>query len=244
MSGVNCTRRNSTPIARANALASKRLGDTGHAFEQHVTADGRPTRAAPRRRRPGRRRPCGPPAPRDRAARSRRSPIVLRHARRRSRPSASAASSSVGGCQIAARSGSEYPSAIAARSSFFGRCVGPEVRHAARCAPAPTAASARARAPGSCVRSRLTDERAHVFGARPAAARAAAGRADRTAGCATTRTRARRRRGSRARPSTASGSRRARGSRRSRARLRRSTTGRAASPASPSANAALSARPR
>ena len=41
MSGVNCTRRKSTPMARANAFATQRLGDAGNAFEQQVAADGR-----------------------------------------------------------------------------------------------------------------------------------------------------------------------------------------------------------
>ena len=41
MSGVNCTRRKSTPTARANAFGEQRLGDAGHAFEQEVAADGR-----------------------------------------------------------------------------------------------------------------------------------------------------------------------------------------------------------
>ena len=39
MSGVNCTRRKSTPIARANAFGEQRLGDAGRTFEQHVPAD-------------------------------------------------------------------------------------------------------------------------------------------------------------------------------------------------------------
>ena len=39
MSGVNCTRRKSTPIARAN-VRDERLGDAGNAFEQQVPADG------------------------------------------------------------------------------------------------------------------------------------------------------------------------------------------------------------
>ena len=41
MSGVNCTRRNSTPTARANAFASSVFGDAGNAFEQQMTADAR-----------------------------------------------------------------------------------------------------------------------------------------------------------------------------------------------------------
>ena len=40
MSGVNCTRRNSTPTAR-RTRRHQRLGDTGHAFEQQVPADAR-----------------------------------------------------------------------------------------------------------------------------------------------------------------------------------------------------------
>ena len=38
MSGVNCTRRNSSPSARATAFATQRLRDARHALEQDVAA--------------------------------------------------------------------------------------------------------------------------------------------------------------------------------------------------------------
>ena len=70
MSGVNCTRRNSSADGAGERVREQRLGDAGHAFEQQVAADARGRDHARRRRGPGRRRPCGSRAGRGPAVRS------------------------------------------------------------------------------------------------------------------------------------------------------------------------------
>ena len=219
MSGVNCTRRNSTPIARANALATSVLATPGHAFEQQMTADGH---------RREQHLDHAVLADDDLANLPHHAIAQLVHVvlpsccdkRETSRPSASAASSSVGGCQIAARSASEYPSAIAARSISSSGASGRRCARRATCARAHCCIGVERAARIAGAFERDGERRARI---RPAAGGSsrAAGRADRTGGSATTRARPRRPRALRAPASTASGSRRARGARRSRAPLRR-----------------------
>ena len=80
MSGVNCTRRNSSAERARGRVREQRLRHAGHALEQHVAADEQRRQRDPRPRAPGRRRPCRPRA----SMRSRSSitaAILPRHAR-------------------------------------------------------------------------------------------------------------------------------------------------------------------
>ena len=243
MSGVNCTRRKSTPIARANALASSVLATPGTPFEQHVAADG------------GAREqhlddvvltddhlahlahdaipelvhcilPLRPPT------------------RAIARPNARTLASSETGASSAAISSSVQPND--ARRVRDRVVVGGRAEPGARAMRARVHRCAAASAPArSCVRSRLTDS-ACTYSARAGGrSRATADRADRSGGRATTRTRARPAATSSERDLPAHrGSRRARGSCRSRARLRRTRPAGSASPASASAERGVVGRVR
>ena len=154
MSGVNCTRRNSTPTARGERVREQRLGDAGHAFEQQVTADARRGEHARRRRGPGRPRPCAPRARRGRAVRSPSGPLVGRRARR---PGPSASTSSVIGRRMPQCHDLVVGETHARRGRGFDRRRVPRRRAARRASldpvARPRAAAARARRRSQCVRS-------------------------------------------------------------------------------------------
>ena len=193
MSGVNCTRRKSTPIARAYALASSVLATPGTpssstwpptvvaASSTSTTWSWPTTTLRDLARRPGR------------VARSRRPPVAAVDARRaRARARARPRRSSPAPSSAAISASSQPSAACRARDLVVGR------RRAA--APARVAMRSRAhcctrreRAGGVARALQRDRQRAHVLGARAAGGRVLAGRADRSGARATRRTRARRR---------------------------------------------------
>ena len=219
MSGVNCTRRNSTPIARANALATNVLAtpgtpsssrwpptvtDASMHLDHAVLAD-------------------DDLANLPHHAIAQLVHVVLPSCCDNCETSATERERGVVvGGRVPDRGSLRFgvPERDRGAVDLFERGVGSEVRapRDARARPLLHRRERVLRIAGAFERHR---ERAHVLGARRAAARARAGRVVRTAGSATTRAPPRPRRARAARSSTASGSRRARGSRRSRARLRR-----------------------
>ena len=218
MSGVNCTRRKSTPIARANAFASSVLATPGTPSSSTCPPTAVPASSTSTT--------WSWPTTTLRTSRTTRSRSSFTASSRRpptratARPNARTLASSVTGASNAAISSSVHPNDRAApRDARRRRC----------CAPSPARAATRARAhrcagasaPALIVRAFEADrQRLHVLGARGREVAGVRGRADRSGGRATTRTRARRPRRAAARSSSDRESRRARGSRRSRARLR------------------------
>ena len=231
MSGVNCTRRKSTPIARANAFASSVLATPGTpssstcpptviAASSTSTTSSCPTTTLRTSRTTRSRssftslshRRCDSrddePAQRERRlvvgrrdARSQRAP--LRCSRARSRPGRAAQPSASG-----------------------GRCAAP------RDAIARPLLHRRERVLGIVCAFERDRQRVARTRPGPVAGRARVGRAARSDARATTRTRARRRRAARARPSTRSGARPRPRLRRSRAHPRRTRPAASRSPAS------------